>query len=48
MIDRRTFIATSLAAGTTQLFGCASMGGSGWVTLLDGPHMTNFDADWQG
>ena len=43
MIDRRTFIATSLAAGTTQLFGCASMGGSGWVTVLDGPHMTNFD-----
>jgi len=43
MINRRNVITAGVAAVTTQLFGCSSLGSAGWVTLVDGPHMSNFD-----
>jgi hypothetical protein len=44
MTDRRTFLATGIAVIGAGLAGCAGSGmGAGWVTLLDGSRMSNFD-----
>lgn len=44
MTDRRTFLATGIAVLGAGLAGCAGSGAyRGWVTLLDGSRMSNYD-----
>jgi hypothetical protein len=44
MTDRRTFLAVGVVGLGAGLAGCAGgMTGGGWVTLIDGPHMTSLD-----
>jgi hypothetical protein len=44
MTDRRTFLVTGIAVLGAGLAGCAGSGAyGGWVTLLDGSRMSNYD-----
>ena len=44
MTDRRTFLATGIAVLGAGLAGCAGSGADGgWITLVDGARMSNFD-----